>query len=201
MEPVNPIGLHFLGTFPVSPVCHHLFVSCEVLGRTWPWQRCGQVAASGSRWDKGIVKHPMVCGVWVGSDDCWIGTVDGQNPALRMMIIPLFTWFYTSQMVQDFVHQQYELVIWNLGINKAFKAFLLKELRWDSMKFLSAFGDRSSTSSLMATLRRRKIKPVKMNHCIIIDVKYSLIPRWFDLGGLQFYFEHIASSDLKVVAS
>ena len=69
------------------------------------------------------------------------------------------------------------------------------------MKFLSAFGDRSSTFSLMATLRRRKIKPVKMNHCIIIDLKYSLIPRWFDLGGLQFFFEHRASSDLKVVAS
>ena len=35
-------------------------------------------------------------------------TVDGQNPAPpRMMIIPLFTGFYTSQVVQDFVHQQY----------------------------------------------------------------------------------------------
>ena len=34
-------------------------------------------------------------------------TVDGQNPAPpRMMIIPLFIGFYTSQVVQDFVHQQ-----------------------------------------------------------------------------------------------
>ena len=35
-------------------------------------------------------------------------TVDGQNPASpRMMIIPLSTRFYTSQVVQDFFHQQY----------------------------------------------------------------------------------------------
>ena len=33
---------------------------------------------------------------------------DGQNPAPpRMMIIPLFTGFYTSQVVPDFSHQQY----------------------------------------------------------------------------------------------
>ena len=37
-------------------------------------------------------------------------TVDGQNPAPpRMMIIPLFTRFYVSQVVQDFFHQQYGL--------------------------------------------------------------------------------------------
>ena len=35
-------------------------------------------------------------------------TVDGQNPAPpRMMIIPLYTGFHTSQVVQDFFHQQY----------------------------------------------------------------------------------------------
>ena len=38
-------------------------------------------------------------------------TVDGQNPApLRMMIIPLFIGFSPSQVVQDFVHQQYMLL-------------------------------------------------------------------------------------------
>jgi len=38
----------------------------------------------------------------------WGSTVDGQNPAPpRMMIIPLFTGFEPSQVVQDFVHQQY----------------------------------------------------------------------------------------------
>ena len=37
-----------------------------------------------------------------------IPTVDGWNPAPpRMMIIPLFIGFYTSQVVQDFFHQQY----------------------------------------------------------------------------------------------
>ena len=41
-------------------------------------------------------------------DNTGNGTVDGQNPAPpRMMIIPLFTRFYTSQVVQDFFHQQY----------------------------------------------------------------------------------------------
>jgi len=36
-----------------------------------------------------------------------ITTVDGRNPAPpRMMIIPLFIGFCTSQVVQDFVHQQ-----------------------------------------------------------------------------------------------
>ena len=35
-------------------------------------------------------------------------TVDGQNPApVDTVHVPLFTRFYTSQVVQDFVHQQY----------------------------------------------------------------------------------------------
>ena len=45
---------------------------------------------------------------------CWclhivdVGTVDGRNPApVDMVSIPLSTWFYTSQVVQDFFHQQY----------------------------------------------------------------------------------------------
>ena len=33
-------------------------------------------------------------------------TVDGRNPApLNMWVIPLFTWFYRSLVVQDFLHQ------------------------------------------------------------------------------------------------
>jgi len=35
-------------------------------------------------------------------------TVDGRNPApVDMENIPLFTGFYTSQVVQDFFHQRY----------------------------------------------------------------------------------------------
>ena len=35
------------------------------------------------------------------------GTVDGRNPApVDMVNIPLFTGFHTSQVVQDFFHQQ-----------------------------------------------------------------------------------------------
>ena len=38
---------------------------------------------------------------------CWT-TVDGRNPApVDMVKIPSFTRFYTSQVVQDFFHQQY----------------------------------------------------------------------------------------------
>ena len=37
------------------------------------------------------------------------GTVDGRNPApVNRYCIPLFTGFYTSQVVQDFFHQQYD---------------------------------------------------------------------------------------------
>ena len=35
-------------------------------------------------------------------------TVDGRNPApVDMVNVPLFTGLYTSQVVQDFFHQQY----------------------------------------------------------------------------------------------
>ena len=44
-------------------------------------------------------------------------TVDGQNPAPpRMMIIPLLVGFYTSQVVQDFFHQQYVVLFFLQGI-------------------------------------------------------------------------------------
>ena len=37
-----------------------------------------------------------------------VPTVDGQNPApVDMVNSPLFIGFHTSQVVQDFVHQQY----------------------------------------------------------------------------------------------
>ena len=38
-------------------------------------------------------------------------TVDGRNPAPvdRYIVFPLFTRFYTSLVVQDFLHQQYHL--------------------------------------------------------------------------------------------
>ena len=40
--------------------------------------------------------------------DVYTHTVDGRNSApVDMVDIPLFTWFYTSQVVQDFFHQQY----------------------------------------------------------------------------------------------
>ena len=43
-------------------------------------------------------------------------TVDGWNPApVDMVHIPSFTGFCTSQVVQDFFHQQYEsIIVWSL---------------------------------------------------------------------------------------
>ena len=38
----------------------------------------------------------------------WVDTVDWQNPApVDRLFVPLFAGFYTSQVVQDFFHQQY----------------------------------------------------------------------------------------------
>jgi len=38
-------------------------------------------------------------------------TLDGRNPApVDMVNIPLFSWFYTSQVVQDFFHQQFNSI-------------------------------------------------------------------------------------------
>ena len=40
-------------------------------------------------------------------------TIDGRNPApVDMVDIPSFTGFYTSQVVQDFFHQQYHHYKW-----------------------------------------------------------------------------------------
>ena len=43
------------------------------------------------------------------------GTVDGQNPApVDMVNIPLFSRFHTSQVVQDFFHQQDVLLVFSI---------------------------------------------------------------------------------------
>ena len=50
------------------------------------------------------------------------GTVDGQNPAPpRMMIIPLFIGVLPSQVVQDFVHQQYVMVMFSMQVASFFR--------------------------------------------------------------------------------
>ena len=52
--------------------------------------------------------------MWVNIEKYMDPTVDGQNPApVDMVNIPLFTGFHTSQVVQDFLHQQY----WNTFSN------------------------------------------------------------------------------------
>ena len=48
-------------------------------------------------------------------------TVDGWNPApVDMVNIPLFIGFHTSQVVQDFSHQQYHPGKWTAGTYKLF---------------------------------------------------------------------------------
>ena len=47
--------------------------------------------------------------IWQMESVSVVHTVDGRNPApVDMYNIPLFIGFHTSQVVQDFVHQQYE---------------------------------------------------------------------------------------------
>ena len=59
-----------------------------------------------------------------------ITTVDGRNPApVDMVNIPLFTGFYTSQVAQDFFHQQYYsllLVILAVSMTGFFTGFVWK---------------------------------------------------------------------------
>ena len=44
-------------------------------------------------------------------------TVDGRNPApVDLVNNPLFTGFHTSQVVQDFFHQQYGFIIFKFTI-------------------------------------------------------------------------------------
>ena len=55
-----------------------------------------------------------------------IHTVDGRNPApVNMINIPLFIGFHTSQVVQDFSHQQYLFPGVNFGENTPMKKQLL----------------------------------------------------------------------------
>ena len=52
-------------------------------------------------------------------------TVDGRNPApVDMVNIAAFTGFYTSQVVQDFFHQQFH------ASTKTFKKKTTQELSW-----------------------------------------------------------------------
>ena len=60
----------------------------------------------------GRLKHNQDLGWKPKANNQFIGgTVDGWNPApVDMVNIPLFTGFYTSQLVQDFLHQQYHCI-------------------------------------------------------------------------------------------
>ena len=55
------------------------------------------------------IRHPGTPLIGIGLEVVLKGdTVDGRNPApVDMVNIALFTGFYTSQVVQEFFHQQY----------------------------------------------------------------------------------------------
>ena len=89
------------GTFPVSHFqFHHLLRFIDHVKHLYLSDFC--LENSGNfRW---------MCGTETKNPD--IHTVDGRNPApVDMINIPLFSRFHTSQVVQDFVHQQYDWVV------------------------------------------------------------------------------------------
>ena len=89
-------------------------------------------------WATCVQKDSKGCCLWKGA------TVDGQNPAnqLRLVVYPLFTGFYTSQVVVwDFFHQQYVVVMsqkqsgWASGF---FVVSVSNSFKWGSMNWREA---------------------------------------------------------------
>ena len=73
---------------------------------TWPDSLDGRLIAFSQ-----VPRLPKDACVWPLKHSCCCFTVDGRNPApVDRWFIPLFTGFYTSQVVQDFLHQQYHYV-------------------------------------------------------------------------------------------
>ena len=92
----------------LSPEIHHW-------GMTMAWT-CGARRTSNNPFEFGyVVERSLLLAAWTWfqkAEKCnvesMVGTVDGWNPApVDMVNFPLFTGFYTSQVVQDFFHQQY----------------------------------------------------------------------------------------------
>ena len=108
------VKLHFWDP-RVSPISWCVFVLCIYVynipssKRTWQWKFTVSNRKYIFKWwiFRSYVSLPE--GIMILHLDTH--TVDGQNPApVEMVIIPLFTRFYTYQVVQDFVHQQYVYV-------------------------------------------------------------------------------------------
>ena len=63
-----------------------------------------------------------------GTYPCFPATVDGKNPApVDMVNIPLFSQFYTSQVVQDFLYQQYVFKVVRLCLDFFLASFSAEE--------------------------------------------------------------------------
>ena len=76
--------------------------------------------------------------------------VDGRNPApVDMVKIPLFTGFYTSQVVQDFFHQQFcwlkrlrhDMIVIPLRFFDMPNALFLEILAWFTQALTSGSAD------------------------------------------------------------
>ena len=93
---IRPIDASNSSIYRTS-LCHH----ADALNGFHGWSSHTQKFRS--TWKNGYIPVFHKSPWWFNEN-----TVDGQNPAPpRMMIITSFTWFYTSQVVQDFFLQQY----------------------------------------------------------------------------------------------
>ena len=92
--------------------CHALRILGPSNGRVWTFFCRGVLVFKIARTFEGsmilrVCFHKRQC-KWMNKKNKWT-TVDGWNPApVDMVNIPLFIGFHTSQVVQDFSHQQYE---------------------------------------------------------------------------------------------
>ena len=109
-------------------------------------------------------------------------TVDGRNPTpVDRLFIPLFTRFYTSQLVVwDFFHQQYvvDSILVSGALLSLFEPFFALSCRPRSMAL-----KRTSSASLGCCLRHRAtVDPAR---CIFFFLQSCLV-EWF--GGSHPYF-------------
>ena len=108
----NPISITWLSNYLIN-LDHQ--ISMNALAKEQIWVDCGEAVmiqrCSPTKSGKNSVVLPHFWS-WMfrtNPDLARWPTVDGWNPApVDMENIPLFTWFYTSHVVQDFFHQQYD---------------------------------------------------------------------------------------------
>ena len=94
---------------------HGILLRCRRPTRSTDLLTCSMTLASRSAAWQGVCETRCTEGTWSPKKNTILGrnAVDGRNPAnqLRLVNIPLFTGFYTSQVVQDFFHQPSIIIV------------------------------------------------------------------------------------------